>query len=215
LAAIATLVAGFLVGGYGFLRFVRAAASANNAQMLEIAARQSSGTMGGPDITGAAPVALTMLAPFAFVVGTPMGWVAAYLVATGLVRSVAAAVREPRGDPIVGLTRRVIVRWRGRRREAKTEAAYAALAGPEVADRVVAAERFGIAGAALVVVASRPKPDWTPGTVLDCGERWLAVGDAVHRSLPVGLRTLYPLVDMPSSAVFRRVLRYELPPLVE
>ena len=171
--------------------------------------------MGGQDITGAAPVALTMLSAITFAIGTPLGWLATYLVLTGLVRCLAAAVGERRGDPIVGLTRRIIERWRGRRREAKTQAAYEALAGPEVADRVVAAERFGIAGAAMVIVASRPKPDWTPGTVLDCGDRWLAVGEAVQRSLPVGLRTVYPLVDIPATSVFRRIVRYELPSRVE
>jgi hypothetical protein len=212
---MATLLAGLLIGGYGFLRFVRAVASSNNEAMLEVAARQSSGAMGGKEITGAASVALTMLAPLNFVLGTPLGWLAAYLVVTGLVRCLAAAVREPRADPLVGMTRRLIVRWRVWRSEARAEAAHAALAGPEVADRVVGAERLGIVGADLVVVASRPKPEWTPGTVLDCGDRWLRVGEAIPRSFPVGLRTLYPLVDMPASAVFRRVLRYELPPQIE
>jgi hypothetical protein len=204
-----------MTGAIGFLRFAHQAASENNTLMLEIAGRQASGTMGGQDITGAAPVALTMLSAITFAIGTPMGWFATYLVVTGLVRCLAAAVDERRGDPIVGVTRRLIARWRRRRREAKAQEAYAALAGPEVPDRVVAAERFGIAGAAMVVVASRPKPEWTPGTVLDCGDRWLAVGESVQRSLPVGLRTLYPLVDMPSSSVFRRIVRYELPPAVE
>jgi hypothetical protein len=215
LAAIVTLLAGVTIGAIGFLRLAQQAASANNALMLEIAGRQGSGAMGGQDITGAAPVALTMLSAITFAIGTPLGWLATYLVLTGLVRGLAAAVGERRGDPVVGLMRRLIERWRLRRREAKTQAAYEALAGPEVADRVVAAERFGIAGAALVVVASRPKPDWTPGTVLDCGDRWLAVGEAIQRSLPVGLRTLYPLVDMPASSVFRRIVRYELPAKVE
>jgi hypothetical protein len=204
-----------MIGAIGFLRFAHQAASENNTLMLEIAGRQASGTMGGQDITGAAPVALTMLSAITFAVGTPMGWLATYLVVTGLVRCLAAAVDERRGDPIVGVTRRLIARWRRRRREAKIQEGYAALAGPAVPDRVVAAERFGIAGAALVVVASRPKPEWTPGTVLDCGDRWLAVGESVQRSLPVGLRTLYPLTDMPSSSVFRRIVRYELPPPVE
>jgi hypothetical protein len=215
LAAIVTLLAGVTIGEIGFLRFAQQAASANNTLMLEIAGRQGSGAMGGQDITGAAPVALTMLSAITFAIGTPLGWLATYLVLTGLVRGLAAAVGERRGDPIVGLIRRLIVRWHLRRREAKTQAAYEALAGPEVADRVVAAERFGIADAALVVVASRPKPDWTPGTVLDCGDRWLAVGEAIQRSLPVGLRTLYPLVDMPASSVFRKIVRYELPAQVE
>ncbi len=212
---MATLLSGIVVGELGFLRFAQEAASANNTLMLEIAARQSSGTMGGQDITVAAPVALTMLSSLAFAIGTPLGWFSTYLVLTGVVRCVAAGVGERHGDPIVGLARRLVVRWRRRRQEARLEAAHVALAGPEVADRVLRAERFGITGADLVVVASRPKPEWTPGTVLDCGDRWLCVGEAIQRSLPVGLRTLYPLVDMPASAVFRKVVRYELPPDVE
>jgi hypothetical protein len=212
---MATLLSGIVVGEIGFLRFAQEAASANNTLMLEIAARQSSGTMAGQDITVAAPVALTMLSSLTFALGTPLGWFATYLVLTGVVRCVAAGVGERRGDPVIGLTRRLVARWRRRRQEARAEAAHVALCGPEVADRVLRAERFGIAGADLVVVASRPKPEWTPGTVLDCGDRWLSVGEAIQRSLPVGLRTLYPLVDMPASAVFRKVVRYELPPDVE
>jgi hypothetical protein len=101
---------------------------------------------------------------------------------------------------------------RRRRRALREVAAHAALAGPEVADRVVAPSRVGIDGADLVIVASRPKPEWTPGTVLDCGDRWLSVGWAEERSFAVGLRTLYPLVELPAATVIRRVIRYELPP---
>jgi len=213
IAAIATLLTGFVIGVIGFLRFAQEAASANNTLMLEIAGRQASGTLKG-DITGAAPVALTMLSSLAFAIGTPLGWLSTYLVVTGLVRSVAAAVGERRGDPIVGSTRRLIARWRRRRRESRAVATLAALAGPEVADRIVGGERFGLI-ADLVIVASRPKPEWTAGTVLDCGGRWLRVGEAVERTLPVGLRTLYPLVEMREVEVFRRVVRYDLPWRVE
>jgi hypothetical protein len=214
-AAIVTLLAGIVIGEIGFLRFAQQAASANNTLMLEIAGRQASGTMGGQDVSVAAPVALGMLSSITFAIGTPVGWLSTYLVVTGLVRSVAAAVGERRGDPIVGVTRRLLARWRGRRRASHAEAVHAQLAGPEVADRVVEAGRVGIAGAHLVVVAWRPKPDWTPGTVLDCGDRWLRVGDAVQRTLPVGLRTLYPLVEVPGLEVFRRIVRYDLPSRVE
>lgn len=210
-----TLLSGVVAGELGFLRHAQEAASANNTLMLEIAGRQASGALGGQDITGAAPVALTMLSVLTFAIGTPLGWLSTYLVVTGLVRCLAAAVDERRGDPIVGLARRLVVRWLAERREARVTAAYVELAGPDVADRLVLPERFGVNGADLVVVSARPKPDWTPGTVLDCGDRWLSVGEPIHRSLPVGLRTLYPLVEMPGTAVFRRIVRYELPPRVE
>ena len=111
-AAVATLFAGLVIGGLGFMKFLREAASANNTLMLEIASRQSSGTMGGGEISGAAPVALTMLAPLAFVIATPLGWLSGYLVITGLVRSLASVVRDPIGDPVFALVRSLIVRRR-------------------------------------------------------------------------------------------------------
>jgi hypothetical protein len=215
LAAIVTLLSGVVIGELGFLRFAQETASANNTLMLEIAGRQASGVAGAQDVGVSAPVALTMLSSLTFALGTPLGWLATYLVVTGGVRCLAAAADERRGDPIVGLVRRLVARRLRMRREARAQVAYAALAGPEVADRLVSPERLGITGADLVVVTSRPKPDWTPGTVLECGDRWLAVGERMERSLPVGLRTLYPLVDMPETAVFRRIVPYELPPRVE
>jgi hypothetical protein len=215
IAAFATLLSGVVIGVVGFLQYGQRVASENNTLMLEIASRQASGAVGGTDIMGSAPVALTMLSSITFALGTPQGWLATYLVSTGLVRCIAAGVSERRGDPIVGLSRRLVAGWRRRRREARSEAAYLALAGPEVADRLAPAARFGITGAEWVVVASRPKPEWTPGTVLDCGDRWLRVGEPIHTSLPVGVRTLYPLVDMPGTAVFRRIVPYDLPPRVE
>ena len=184
--------------------------------MLEIAGRQASGTMGGQDITGAAPVALTMLSAITFAIGTPLGWLATYLVADG-------SCAMSRGG------RRREARRSDRRRDAPDHRAMARPAsGGEDAGGLRGAcrdRRWRTASSPPSDSESRappwsssprgPKPDWTPGTVLDCGDRWLAVGGAVQRSLPVGLRTVYPLVDIPATSVFRRIVRYELPPRVE
>jgi hypothetical protein len=207
LAAIVTLLAGVVIGEVGFLRFARQVASDNNDLMLEIASRQAS----GPEITAGAPVALSMFSAITFAIATPRGWFASYLVLTGFVRSIAAAAGERRADPIVALGAWLIARRRARRAAMRETAAHDALAGPEVADRVVAPGRVGMEGADFVIVASRPKPEWTPGTVLDCGDRWLSVGRAEQRSLAVGLRTLYPLSQLPEAAIMRRVLRYQMP----
>jgi len=212
-AAIATLLVGFVIGGVGFIRFTRQVASDNNAAMLEVAGRQNAGTLRGAEITTAAPIALTMLAPFAFVIATPLGWLSAYLVVTGFVRSVAGAVKEPRGDPLLGLIVRARRGWGRRRTTARATVARETLEGPEVADRLATAARFEIDGADLVVVASRRKELWVRGTVLDCGGRYFRVGTAVDRTLPGGLRALYPLIELPETEVFRRVVRYDLPAL--
>lgn len=207
-AAIATLLAGVVVGTVGFLRLAALSASASNDAMLAVA---SKGGVDGPAVTTATPVGLASLAVLTFVLATPLGWLSSYLALTGLIRSVAAAVGERRGDPVIGLLRRLAARIRRQHRERGERRLRELLEGTEVADRVVAADRLGIPGAALVVVASRRKPGWTPGTVLDCGEGYYRVGEAVERTLPTGLRTLYPLQEIAGAEVFRRVIRYELP----
>ena len=208
-SAIATLLAGVVVGSVGFLRFAALSASASNDAMLAVA---SKGGVNGPAVTTATPVGLASLAGLTFVLATPLGWLSSYLAVTGLIRSVAAAVGERRGDPVIGLFAHVAARLRRARREKAERHGRELLEGTEVADRVVAADRLGIPGAALVVVASRRKPDWTPGTVLDCGDRYYRIGEAVERTLPTGLRTLYPLREIAGAEVFRRVIRYDLPP---
>jgi len=210
-AAIATLLAGLLLGSVGFLSFAERSASAHNEAMLEAAKRQADGALGGGAVVSTAPVALNALAPFLFALTTPLGWLATYLLVTGGVRCVAAAVDDPRGDPLVDLALYLRRRGAARRTIRRAEETWASLAGPEVSDRLTTAGRFGIDGADLVVVASRRHDDWTPGTVLDCGERYYRVGAAVERTLPGGLRTLYPLTELPASDVFRRVVRYDLP----
>ncbi|HEX4825134.1 MAG TPA: hypothetical protein VFV19_12580 [Candidatus Polarisedimenticolaceae bacterium] len=213
-SAIATMLAGVVVGGVGFIHFVRQVASDNNDLMLEAARRQNEGTLGGHDVSTAWPVALTAIAPLAFVIGTPLGALSAYLVVTGVIRTIAGVVREPIGDPIVHGTIRW-VRWqRGRETRRRDADVRVSLEGPEVADRLVTAQRMHVDDAELVVVASRRKTEWTEGTILDCGGLFYRVGPSVERMLPNGLRTLYPLREQPDAGVFRRLVSYDLPVLL-
>ena len=213
-AAVTTALGGFFIGGFGFIHFVRQVASDNNDLMLEVARRQNAGTIGGAPVTTAGPVGMTAIAPIAFVIGTPIGALSAYLMITGLVRIIAGVVREPVGDPIVHGSIR-LARWlRADRTQRREAAAREVQEGPEVADRLVSAARLAIDGAELVVVASRRKDEWIEGTILDCGDRYFRVGFAVDRMLPGGLRTLYPLRAQPDAGVFRRLVRYDLPMLV-
>jgi nucleotide-binding universal stress UspA family protein len=193
----------------GFLRFAALSASASNDAMLATA---SKGGVTGPAVTTATPVGLASLAGLTFALATPLGWLSSYLALTGLIRCVAAAVGERRGDPVVSLVLRLATRARRDARARRERSEREILEGTAVGDRIVAADRVGITGAVLVVVASRRKPDWTPGTVLDCGSVYFRIGDPVERTLPTGLRTLYPLHEIAGAEVFRRVISYELPP---
>ena len=214
-AAVATLLGGAILGGAGFLRYAIQAASDNNDAMLSVAQRQAAGQLGGADVTTASSVALTAFAPVGFVLATPLGWLSTYLLLSGLVRCVSAAVGERRGDPLLALTLWIVQRTKAARRLARDSAERLRLEGPEVADRLMRGERVGLDRSPLVVVASRRKPEWSPGTILACGDRYYSVAEAIDRQLPTGLRTLYPLAEVEETGAFRRVIPYVLPELSE
>lgn len=195
-----------VLGGAGFLGYAVRVASDNNDLLLEADAKSV-------PMSGAMPISSMVTTPFAFALGTPLGLLATYLTLTGVYRSAAAAVGEARPDPVLGGLVAGARHLARRREHAASARAREAMEGPEVADRLVPASRVGIEGADLVVVASRRKPAWTPGTVLDCDGRWFRVGDAVERPFAVGLRTLYPLVETREAEVIRRLVPYVLPPL--
>ncbi len=211
-AAALVLLAGGVLGFYGFLDFASDAASQNNRAMLEIAEMQASGEAPqGPEASAAMSVSLTMLSALAFALLTPTGLFCTYLLLSGFTRIVSSILDDPRGDPLIGLAHALGARFLARRVEKRERREREGREGPEVSDRILDACRADLPGADLVVVASRRKPEWTPGTILDTGERFFRVGRAVERDLPVGLRTFYPLTEVPGAEAFRRIVRYEVP----
>jgi hypothetical protein len=213
-AAILTLGVGIGVGVDGFLDYGQRAADALATATLDVGSRQAAGAPPGtPEITTAAPVAISALSPVAFLLFTPLGWLAMYLTLSGAVRAISAVVDDPVGDPVLTLVDRLASG--GRRR---TTATLARLArerqeGPEVPDRLFTGEWAGLAGVDLVVVSSRRKPDWTAGTFVITDDGWYTLGEPYDLRLPEGLRTVYPLTRQTVVEVLRRGVSYELPPL--
>ena len=212
-SAIATLVAGFAVGLPAYLRFAEGQARFATTLML-----QSTGWQAVPgngplpsEATARAAWFVTFLSPLAFVIGTPLGLLSAYLVCSGALRAVSAAAGDARGDPLLSLLDAAHVHRRRARVWAQQRAEREALEGREVPDRLVAGRTVGHPAADYVVVASRQKAAWDTGTVLITGDGWFRVGVAVDRSTPAGLRTLYPLTRLTESEVARRTVHYDLP----
>ena len=211
-AAVLVLFAGGVLGFHGFLDFASDTASRNNRAMLEIAHLQASDPAPqGPAASAAMSVSLTMLSALAFALLTPTGLFCTYLFCSGFTRIVSSILDDSRGDPLIGLAHALGTRLLARRKEKLERRERERHEGPEVCDRVIDAGRVDLPWADLVVVASRRKPDWTPGTILAVGERFFRVGPSVERDLPVGLRTLYPLTEVRDAEAFRRVVRYEVP----
>lgn len=215
-SAALTVVAGVLTGVAGFFDYTQRAAGRLVDETLMIAARQASTDLpGASGITTAAPVALSALSIFAFLLFTPTGLLAVYLVATGVLRWGATFVDEPVGDPLLTLLdalvrragRRVVLTRRRRAREREE--------GPEVPDRLYTGAWAGLTSADCVVVSSRRKPDWNAGTFIITSDKWYTLGEPFDRRLPEGLRTFYPLTEQTTNEVLRRGVRYDLPPLQE
>lgn len=212
MSAFLTLVAGFVIGTIGYVDFATEAASRNNAMLLEIAQRRQEGAApAAVEISTAISTSLMVLAALTFMFFTARGLLATYLGLSGLFRLIAGFLGDPHGDPVLTLVHRCFGRTaekvenRAARRERERRE------GAEVPDQVLTGEQAGLPRADLVVVASRVKPEWTPGTVLDTDLGWFRVGEPEERDPPEGLRTYYPLREVVHAEVFRRVIRHKLP----
>jgi hypothetical protein len=214
IATIATIVIAAAIGVPGFLRHAADQASANNQAILDAAAdprnAKTAAALNERD-WGRMFVDVNSLSLFTFIFLSPAGWASTYLGISGTWRAIAAAVDEPFGDPILTGVDALLVRGVRRRGDRVARTRRESLEGPEVPDRIVSGAPVGLAGADLVIVASRRKPLWDVGTVVDTGEKWFRVTSIEERTIGPWLRTIYALNEHKDFEVFRRSLRYDLP----
>jgi hypothetical protein len=213
-SGITTAAIGFLVGTRGFLEYAWRAADATVNATLEVAANQLRGGVSkGEWITSTTMQHFSVLSIFAFILFTPLGWLATYLVVTGLWRAIAGWAEDPFGDPILtGVDAALSGSWRGAR-QSRQRRARERLEGAEVPDRLYTGEWAKLPGVDFVVVASRRKPEWTKGTFVITSDRWYTLGEPYDFRLPGGVRTVYPLTAQRTNEVLRKGVPYELPPL--
>jgi len=211
-ASILTLLAGMAIGIPGFLSYAQDAASAANAVAWETA-KQNPDTANVGALLRGAPSAFSALSLGLFLFTTPAGWLTMYLGASGLLRAVSAAIEDGFGDPLLTAVDAIACSARRRTMTTLDRVRRETLEGPEMPDRIMGAAQLNITGAELVIVASRPKPDWDKGTVVLTPEGTAyRVGVIEQRTVAGRLRTLYPLTEHKDLEAFRRCVRYELPP---
>jgi len=208
-SALATLLLGFAIGVPGFLRYAMRTGSAVTDTMLETADKVNQGQASEQKMAEA--YALSMLALPAFLFFTPRGLVTLYVVGTGLLRCLAFASGEPRGDPLVAGLDAAVRRMRAHRSARSEAATREAQEGPEVPDVLLSGRDGGAPEAVYAVVASRRKPGWSEGTFVLDGETRYRIGRPFDRRYAGGLRTVYPLVEAAQAEVMRRMVRYTLP----
>ena len=213
LSGLATLLAGVAIGIPAYLAYVSANASQATTLMLESTgwlAPAANATPASPEMAQALWLN-SFLAPITFLVATPAGLAASYLFASGFFRAVSAWVDEPRGDPLLTLGDWTVARWRDRRGTRRAATARQQREGPAVPDRVVTGQQAGMAGAELVVIASRQKPGWDAGVFVITDRGWYRLGTPAERDTPGGLRTLYPLTEVRDQEVLRKAVHYDFP----
>ena len=213
-SGIVTMALGLYTGARGFLAYLRLAADTANTAMVDTAARTAAGqNVPIESVTTQSLQGLSVLSAVAFTVATPLGWFASYLVISGAMRAVSAAVGQPLGDPLLtGIDAVAVQRWR-RWREASRRRARERQEGPEVADRLIAGDACGLPATDLIVLAARQKAGWTRGTIVVTPDGWYRLADPFDVDLPQGLRTAYPLTRLEAIEVLRRSVVYTLPPL--
>jgi hypothetical protein len=212
-SSMLTLLIGIVVGIRGYYSFLLILRRSGAASILEIAKLQVSGKLPETAEVSAIPSALYATAPIAFVLFTPLGLFAAYLVLSGFARSVASYTGEPFGDPILTGIDTLARRLFTTRQQRSVRVQRARLEKVDEPDRRYDGEWAGLPDVEFVIVAARRKPGWTKGTWVITDDGWFVLGEPFDRPMPNGLRTVYPLKAQTTLEPVRKSVPYQLPPL--
>jgi hypothetical protein len=212
-SSLLTFFAAFGLGIPAFLRYAGLAASGVASTMLTTATAINTGRAPADAMGGS--YAVSMFALPAFLFFTPLGLFTLYLFVTGLYRSIACAVGDARGDPLLGLAHFGVSTLVLRRRQRVAAEVRAAQEGADAPDVLLTGREGGAPEAAFVVVAARVKDGWELGTFVMTEDAWYRLGDSFDRRFPDGLRRVYPLIVAGQAEAIRRRVEYTLPVLSE
>ena len=212
-SSLLTFFGAFGLGVPAFLRYAGIAGSGVASTMLTTATAINTGR--APSDAMAGSYAVSMFALPAFLFFTPLGLVSLYLFVTGFYRSIACAVGDARGDPLLGLAHSGVSTFVVRRRQRVAAEVRAAQEGIEVPDVLLTGREGGAPEAEYVVVAARVKEGWERGTFVMTAGACFRLGESFDRRFPDGLRRVYPLIVPGAAEVIRRQVAYEMPLLRE
>jgi hypothetical protein len=210
LSALLTIAIGLAVGVRGFFAFAQATSDAVATVTLQGWQKMAANPGAGSVTTAAPAMAVSGLSSLLFLILTPAGWLADYLVLSGFARAMGSWFDDPIGDPILTGLDDLQERVRGGARHSHLRRSREREEGPEVPDQLYTGEWAGRPGVDLVVIASRRKPDWLKGTFVITSDKWYTLGEPFDIRLPQGLRTAYPLTEQKVVEVLRRGVRYDL-----
>lgn len=211
LSCLLTIAVAVRIGYAGFFAYASRVGEEGAALALKVGA---GGGVAGMDPVSQVAAALmgSALAPFAFFLFTPTGWLADYLFLSGVFRGFTLAAGNPWGDPLLSVIDNFVHSKIEEDKVSEAAAAREAEEGPEVPDTIVAGTQFAGKPADFVIVSSRRKDGWSQATTVVAGDVRLRIGEPVDRRIKGWLRTCYPLSVIRDIQVDRRVVAYDWPP---
>ena len=133
---------------------------------------------------------MSVITLFIFLFFTPARLLAAlYLMASGLLRALAAYVDDPSGDPILtGIDWTMKTMFEQNRREWR-QIVRERLEGANAPEVLRTGEWAGIPDADFVVLAARRRAEWDPGAIIPTISDWYKLGVPFDLRTPAGMRT--------------------------
>lgn len=206
-----TMIGGFVVGVPAYFVFLDRLRGVKGVSIYDISTAQIEGRLPETAEVSAMPSVMYMTAPVQFLF-TPLGFLAAYMVLTGLFRVVASFVDEAQGDPLLTGLDTIVRRLFTKQQQRSARVERQKLEKADEPDRRYDGEWAGLSGVDFVIVAARRKPGWTKGTWVITPDGWYVLGEPFDRPMPNGLRTIYPLTAQTTLEAVRKSVSYELPP---
>jgi hypothetical protein len=207
-SAFVTTVAAGIAGARAFFSHAAAGAVAADRILVRVATTQIVSS-NAPDVTSRLALAISAASALAFVM-TPIGAVTVYLTGSGALRLLGSYLEAPFGDPLLTLADAGCRHVGGAAADARDAIRHRFAFGAVVPDSIAAGAAVGVPEADVVVMASRPKPGWTPGTMVVSPDGCYLLVAALRRRIGCRERVLYSLVRKTDAAIVRKSIRYDL-----
>jgi hypothetical protein len=205
LSPLVTVCAAVMIGLPVWFRYV--VVSAHHAQRLAAVGASQLPRPPEQEVILAAAQTISLVTAVSFLF-TPAGFTLSYLVGSGALRLLATYSGDPSGDPMMSSMDWVTRRFARFLSGLSSRISLRATFGCNQTDEVVPASRLGFTHADVIVIASRPKREWTAGTIIFREQCYYVVLDPVEKIIGRRRRVVYPLKRQHGFDIVRRALRY-------
>lgn len=207
LSSLAGLVVGIGIAIPAFVRHVGNGTTSATALTLMAAAHQIHHPV-AHEVTSTLTQTLSLLS-FATFIATPVGLLATYCLASGLLRSACAYLDDPMGDPALTLADGLVRHGLKAAARVRARVVQRLKFGAVVADRLTDGAAVDSRDVDVAVLASRPKAGWSVGTMVLMDKGCYRIVNVKECNVDSRLWVAYLLCRKTDAEIIRRMVRYE------